>query len=227
MAATTPDLAVDRGPAAPVLRGRRLFWSWTGVVTAGESVGFLVPATAGVASTSSPAWVGVPAVLAAGAVEGAVLGWSQQVVLRRALPDLRRGRWVALTAGAAVAAYVLGFVLALLGGIGTWAAIVAMTAVGAALVATIGVAQTVELHRHVPRAGRWVAWTALAWLIGLAAFLALSMPLWHVGQPLGEAVAVGAAAGMAMALVQAAVTGAGLLRMLPAVTASRTSGGAR
>jgi hypothetical protein len=50
----------------------------------------------------------VPALLVAGALEGAVLGAGQALVLRATLPDFPTGRWIAVTAGAAVFAYVLG-----------------------------------------------------------------------------------------------------------------------
>lgn len=201
----------------PARRERRRLWRrWTGVVTLGESVGFLAPVAAGVASESQRATTGAAAVLLAGAVEGAVLGWAQHRVLRQVLPGIRAARWVALTAGAAVVAYLLGFLLAYLGGIGSALAIAAMVVVGALLLATIGAAQQVELRHHVPDSGRWVRWTVLAWLLGLATFFAVAPPLWHAGQPAGVAIAIGAVAGVAMAFVQAAVTGVGLLRLLAA-----------
>jgi hypothetical protein len=52
--------------------------------------------------------VAVSAVLAAGAVAGAVLGWGQAIVLKRALPRLSRRRWIAVTSAGAAIAYVLG-----------------------------------------------------------------------------------------------------------------------
>jgi hypothetical protein len=70
------------------------------------------------------------------------------------------------------------------------------------------------LRAHVPRSGRWVAMTALGWAAGLAAFTAISTPLWAPGQPVLLTAAIGIAAGAAMAATVAAVTGVGLSRLL-------------
>lgn len=66
----------------------------------------------------------------------------------------------------------------------------------------------------MPRAGRWVALTAAAWTAGLAVFMAIATPLWHEGQPVALVVLIGVAAGLAMALTVATVTGAGLVRLV-------------
>ncbi|WP_205650659.1 hypothetical protein [Actinoplanes solisilvae] len=73
---------------APPLRAGRLFRRWFVTVTAGEFLGFVAPATVGALTRDAPAAVGVGAVLAAGAVEGMMLGLAQATVLRRALPRL-------------------------------------------------------------------------------------------------------------------------------------------
>jgi hypothetical protein len=195
-----------------------LLGRWIPVVALAELVGFAVPAVVGVATVDSPVAVSFPALLAAGAVEGAVLGAGQAVVLRRCLPALAVRRWVALTAAGATVAYVLGLLpsatapvtatwpvvlLALLGGLGA-----------VPLLVSIGGAQWLELRRHVDRAGRWVGVTALAWLLGLATFLAVATPLWQPGQAAPVTVVVGVGAGALMALVMATVTGFGLVRLL-------------
>ena len=60
---------------------------WTAWVTLGEFLGFCLPAvTAALLWDRSP-WLMVPGVLAAGAGEGAVLGWSQTRVLRHEIGD--------------------------------------------------------------------------------------------------------------------------------------------
>jgi hypothetical protein len=56
--------------------------------------------------------------------------------------------------------------------------------------------------------------SALAWLAGLAAFLAFAMPLWQPGQRLAQVVAIGLAGGLLMAATMAAVTGFALVRLL-------------
>lgn len=85
---------------------------------------------------------------------------------------------------------------------------------GALLLTTIGGAQYLELRHHVSGAARWIGWTAVAWLASLGAFLAIATPLWHPGQSRGAAIAVGVVAGATMAVVQAAITGLGLRRLL-------------
>lgn len=203
-----------RSAGRPLLEGRPLLVSWIATVSLGEWVGFSAPAVVGVVVTSLPPVGGGLLLLAAGAAEGAVLGWAQTRVLRRTLPALRTDRWVALTAAGAVAAYALGFAMTALGSAGGLPAMLAMSAVGIVLLCTIGFAQWHELRHHLRDADHWVAWTAAAWLCGLAAFLLIATPLWHEGQAIAAAVAVGVAAGLAMAVAQAVVTGWGLLRLL-------------
>ncbi|MET7426310.1 hypothetical protein [Dactylosporangium sp. NPDC005555] len=78
------------------------WWRWTVMTTAGELAGFTVPAAAGATSATLawPAGASYAALLAAGFVEGAVLGYSQATVLRRALPALRVRRFWAATGAA-------------------------------------------------------------------------------------------------------------------------------
>ncbi len=205
--------------STPLLDGRPLVRAWLRTVTAAEFAGFAVPALVGALVADAPAAVVLTVVPAAGAVEGALLGTGQAVVLRRALPGLPLRRWIAVTAAAAVVAYVLGLLPSTLAD--AWAAwppaLSAALAVllGGALLASIGTAQWTVLRRFVPRAGRWIAATAAAWLAGLAVFLAFTMPLWQPGQPVAATVAIGVAGGLLMAATTAAVTGLALRRLLP------------
>ncbi|MGY1731106.1 hypothetical protein ACI798_06245 [Geodermatophilus sp. SYSU D01045] len=208
-----------------------LWRRWLLVVTAGEALGFLVPVTAvllGAADLPGPAALAV--LVAAGAAEGALLGAAQAAVLAPVLPGLSRRDWTARTAAAAVVAWFLGAAPS------TWASgvlglplavQVPLALVAAALLLTvIGAAQWTVLRRHVPRAGRWIGCTALAWLAGLLVFTALTTPLWQPGQDPLLVAAIGVLGGLAMALTMAAVTGrgvvvllAGRLRRAPAVSA--------
>ena len=97
------------GPRPP-LRGRPLARAWFWAVTAAETLGFAVAACVGALTANAGAAVVVLSLLAAGAVEGATLGWGQAIVLRHALSGLSRRRWVAATAGAAALAYLIGLV---------------------------------------------------------------------------------------------------------------------
>ncbi|HEU4421709.1 MAG TPA: hypothetical protein VFR67_04110 [Pilimelia sp.] len=211
-------LAPRRPSPAPA--GLRLWRAWLVWTTAGEIAGFLVPAVVGALTVRYPARASVPALLLAGAAEGALLGATQAHVLCRALPGLPRRRWTAVTSAAAVVAYLIGLLPSLTAGtIGRWPlpVLVALAAAGGAvLLSSIGVAQWTVLRRFVPRAGRWIAITAAAWLVGLAAFMLIASPLWHAGQPPALTVAIGVLGGIAMAATVAAVTGAGLVRLLRA-----------
>jgi hypothetical protein len=82
--------------------------SWVVTVTAAEAAGFAVPAGVGALTAGSPPAVSVPALLAAGALEGGVLGWGQATVLRRVLPRFPAVRWIMVTSAAAVLAYAIG-----------------------------------------------------------------------------------------------------------------------
>ncbi|MEV8438754.1 hypothetical protein AB0425_15370 [Actinosynnema sp. NPDC051121] len=209
-------LPVERPP----LRGRELFRAWLPLVTVAEFLGFAVPAGVGALTADKAAALMVPALLAAGAVEGAVLGWGQATVLRQALPGLSRSRWVAATSGAAVVAYLAGLAPSTwAAGMTTWRPVplaAAVAVLGCVLLGSIGAAQWLVLRGHLPRAGRWIATTAAAWLLGLAVFLGFTMPLWQPGQTLAVTVIIGVGGGLLMAATTAAVTGYALRRLLPA-----------
>lgn len=201
------------------LHGNALAWVWFILVTTCELAGFAVPAAVAAATVDAAPAVLVSALTAAGAVEGAALGWGQATVLRRALPGLSRARWVWATASAASLAYLLGL------GPSTWAAgmltwppvLQAAVAVvlGAVLLGSIGFAQWLVLRAYHPHAARWIPITAAAWLLGLTVFLVFTMQLWHPGQSPGLVAGIGVAGGLLMAATTSAVTGYALRRMLP------------
>lgn len=195
-----------------------LFRRWFLIVTLAEFLGFSVPATIGALTADAPTALALPALLAAGAVEGAVLGAGQAAVLRRALPGISAARWVTATAGGAVLAYLVGLAPATWGAaITTWPPlpmIAALALLGCVLLGSIGTAQWLVLRHHLPRAARWIATTALAWLLGLAVFLVFATPLWQPGQPLALIVLIGVGGGLLMAATAAAVTGWALRRLL-------------
>ena len=86
-------------------------------------------------------------------------------------------------------------------------------AAGAILLASIGTAQWLVLRRHRPHSAWWIATTAAAWLLGLAAFLAIATPLWRPGQSIALIILIGVLAGLVMATTAAAVTGLAMLRL--------------
>lgn len=205
-------------PGEAVVPSRPLFRAWLISVTLGEFVGFCIPALAGALVRNSPAAVVVPTLVAAGAVEGTVLGWSQVRVLCGPLPALRGRLWVAGTAGAASLAWLIGMLPSTFSG--SWsrwpaAVVIALGAVlGTTVLCSIGVAQWLQLRRLVPRAGRWIAATAAAWCAGLAVFTGFTTPLWQPGQPGLLSAGIGGLGGLLMAAAMAAVTGWALGRIL-------------
>lgn len=197
---------------------RAFLAAWLGWVSLGESIGFLAPVMLQQLGSQAAAGMMLPLLVLAGLVEGALLGWSQAHVLKRLLPALSARRWMLLTSIAAALAWFLGLAPsefsqvwiswppALQLGVGFLA--------GIALLASIGVAQWLELRRHIPHSWPWIPGTAAAWSVGLVIFLAISTPLWQPGQPPSLIALIGVFAGIAMAVGMAMVTGLVLLQMV-------------
>jgi hypothetical protein len=215
-----------------IVSSRDLRRSWFLSVTVGEFAGFAAPALTAAALSGTADRVFVPAMLLAGAIEGAVLGFAQARVLRRALDDLPVVAWTGVTAAAAVVAYVIGFAPAQLGNRLTEvppAVLTPLASVAAVvLLATIGFAQWTLLRQRVSRAWRWIPVTAAAWAAGLGAFIAVTTPLWQPHQPIALVAAIGLLGGLVMAATVAAITGAALPHLLlsPARTHSTPHVGA-
>jgi hypothetical protein len=205
--------------------GRALWWRWFRTVTVGEFVGFSVPAVVGAVTAEGPAWAALVAVVMAGAVEGAVLGWAQASVLVRALPGLHARRWILATACGAVLAYVVGMSPSAAAELGVPVPVLIGVApvLGVALLLSIGTAQWTVLRTVVRRSVGWIAVTALAWTAGLGVFLAFSMPWWHPGQATTTIVAIGVAGGLLMAATTSAITGFGVRRMIATIPAGRAA----
>ncbi|MFQ1002413.1 HAD-IC family P-type ATPase [Modestobacter sp. SSW1-42] len=230
MAIGTAPLRPVGAPADRRRRGGGGLWRrWVGVTTAGEVAGFAVPA--GVAAAMGDALSGVPGLLVlvlAGAVEGSVLGWAQGRVLRREVPGWSTRDWTVRTAAAAALAWAIGMAPSTLGSrfsdLALPVQLTVLAPAGVVLLLSVGAAQWTVLRRHVPGAGAWVGWTALGWLAGLALFTAVATPLWQPGQPVWLVAGIGACAGLLMAVAMAAVTGAGLVRLLRRPATRGTAG---
>lgn len=195
----------------------KLALAWFVIVTTAEFLGFTIPAAAGALTADASAAVVLPVLLLAGAAEGAMLGAGQALVLRRALPALNTRHWITATAAAASFAYFVGLAPS------TWAAQLrdwpplllwpAAAILGVALLLSIGFAQWLVLRRHLSRSARWIATTAGAWLLGLAVFLGVTMPLWQPGQSLPTTIAIGVLGGLLMAATTSAVTAIAVRRL--------------
>jgi len=193
------------------------FWTWTLYVSAGEFLGFAAPALAGVAMSHSDGRATLMAMVLGGAIEGAILGWSQARVLRRIYPRLSVRRWVMLTSAGASFAWLVGMVPSTFhnaweswpfGGI-----LAAAGMLSVLLLSSIGVAQYCELRRHVSGAGTWILITVGAWCAGLLTFFLVAPPLWHEGQPAAVILSIGLFAGGLMAMTMAATSGFALARL--------------
>jgi hypothetical protein len=192
---------------------------WTVATFLGETAGFLVPVLAVLLGADQlPEPLRILVLVSAGAGEGAVLGAAQAHVLGRELRRLRARDWIVRTALGAALAWAIGLTPAALGDrLTAWpvGAVLALGVLaGLVLLLSIGVAQWTVLRRHVPRAGRWIAWTAFAWSGALAVFMLVATPLWQPGQGAVLIGLIGVVAGCLMALTMAAITGWGLVRLL-------------
>ena len=192
--------------------------NWVGRVSLGESLGFLAPALAQLLAAALWPTATFPLLVLAGFVEGAVLGWFEVHVLRSRLPDVSIRRWVLFTGAAAAGAWTLGLLPSADSAWQDWPAaaqIAAGTTAGVVLLASIGLAQWIELRHHVPRAWRWIAGSAAAWGAGLGVFMAVATLLWQPGQDLWLSALIGIWAAVLMAVTMAVITGLVMAPLLP------------
>lgn len=186
-------------------------------VSAGELAGFVVPGVLGTWTRAASSGAQLSILVAGGLVEGAALGLAQALVLRRVLPGFRTPAWVAATSIAAGLAWLLGMVPSATHA--TWSTwppaglVVGGSLLGLLLLTSIGTAQALVMPAGTPGANAWIWWTALGWCAGLVAFSVVATPLWHEGQAALVIALVGVAAGTVMAVVMAAVTGVGAVRL--------------
>jgi hypothetical protein len=120
-----------------------------------------------------------------GILEGIVVGLAQGSILRRRLPQITLGRWVAATALGAFLAWTLGMIPSTLMSMAPGDAASAppelpqaavyllAVGMGALLGPVLACAQWLVLRPWVARAWRWIPANALAWMLG--------MPLIFVG----------------------------------------------
>jgi len=212
-------IRLEPSDGSPPLRGRALWWRWTRTVTIGEAVGFAIPAVAGalIAGADLGELAAAPLILVSGFAEGLVLGFSQALVIRRTLPAISSWRWISVTAIGALIAWGLSLVPASIGeGIDELPPAALVTGglvLGGIFLLSIGGLQWLVLREHLPRAGWWVAAVAVAWVAALTTFMAIASPLWQEDQQFWLIAAIGIAAGLAMAVVMAAITGYALVRL--------------
>jgi hypothetical protein len=215
---------------AQALGGYPLWWRWTLATAVGEFVGFAVPAAVGpiavralVGLAPLPRTLATLALLAlAGVVEGAALGYTQWLILRRALPAIAARAWVLPTAVAAGVAYVLGLLPSAISDLGASFAAILPASVLAAflLLVSIGFAQWLTLRHHVPRTAWWILANAAAWVAGLTVPIA-AVALVPDGGPTLAYIAAGVVSGWVMGLAVGAITGVALARLVRALSSPR------
>ena len=178
----------------------------------------LVPALVAALALPSATAAAALTLIAAGAVEGMLLGWSQARVLARAVPGVHRGRWIATTAAAAAFAWTIGSIPMITDGeifeMPRGVVIPVTALLGAALLSSIGTAQWLVLRHHFRRSAWWIVTTSASWAAGLTVFAVVTTPLWQPGQSGWLVAAIGVFGGLLMAGTVAALTGWALLRLL-------------
>lgn len=186
---------------------------WTFFATLGEAAGFLVPALVGVLAVVLDLDAAVRAALLvlAGAVEGLLCGAGQAWAFP--LP-VQRARFAALTSAAAAAVWALAMGIVALGHAGatTPVMIAALAVVVPSGLVLMGAAQWVELRHHAFRAHRWIAWSALAWLVALPASFA-PMPFVEPTTPILTQIVLWTSAGLVMAYAMALASWQGARRL--------------
>lgn len=212
-------------------QGRSLWRQWTTALVLAELVGFVPPAATGaaLAAAGTADAVLVPALAAAGALEGAAIGVGQAWVLRRHAAPISSGAWVAATAAAAAFAWAVG-----MGGAAVMSAEVAPVPVLLAVLVpawvaallSMGVAQWLVMRHGLPGSGRWVWVTAGAWLAGVA-LPTTALSVSPSGWPAAAHAVVGVAAAVAMGLVVGVLTGRTMQRLLEGAASAAASGGYR
>jgi hypothetical protein len=196
----------DAAPRPPWVGFWRRWWLFT---TTAEFVGFGVPALAGIAAWQtglSPVSFYL-AMVAAGAVEGAILGVGQQQALKRAIPAIGAGWPVSTSAGAAIA-WSIGMLPSTLIdlGVAVWLALALFVPLAPLLLMSIGVAQWTVLRHHLPRAWLWIPVNAVAWLVALPPTF-VAPALVPEGASIALHVVAWLTAGLIMASIVAALTG--------------------
>ena len=167
---------------------------WIVACTAGELVGIGVATSVGLAINTligEPLSLGIRLLTlgtfaAVGAVEGTALAGFQWRVLHTRLPRLRAAEWIGVTAGLAVAGWILGMTPSLFmsqeptaaqGEPGLMLVLLMAALAGAGAGICFGAAQWFVLRRHAERAARWIWIQVPAWALAMAAiFLGASLP---------------------------------------------------
>jgi hypothetical protein len=156
-------------------------------------------------------------VVLVGAAEGTAVGLAQWLALRAALPAIPRRAWVGATVAGAVGAWGAGMAIGARAGdrleaLASGSPAVLALCVGLVAGTLLSLFQWPVLRRAVPGAGWWVPAHAVAWAAGMVVAFA-GVGAVSPERPL-QAAGIGAATGLAMGAVVAALTGLTLVRLI-------------
>jgi len=149
--------------------------------------------------------------------EGAVLAWFQLRVLRDRFPLLSPRRWIAATALAAAAAWMLGMLAPTLDdliGLPGAAQVAIWIPASVLILLSIGSAQAWVLRAVVEAPRRWITANVVGWLLGLPWTFVLPALL-PESAPIAVWVATFVVAGVLMGLTVGLVTGYTFVRLVP------------
>lgn len=139
---------------------------WVFAVTAGEAIGFIIPAAVGgsLALAEAPSFVVYPVTILAGACEGILLGLGQSIGFGSSVPRLA---WV--TAVGAALAWSLGMLPSTIVGfdLGSLSTVLWVGMGAVLLLVSIPTLQWLVLRRAVPGSFRWIPINAGAWAAGI------------------------------------------------------------
>lgn len=200
----------------------RFLQRWIVSVTLAEAAGFAVPAVVGgiLSLLAAPAGLVYPAMVLAGACEGALLGLGQSLGFGGAVP---RSRWMLATAAGAAAAWSIGMLPSSLGGIdfGSPWAIVLTAVLGCLLLLSMPTLQWCVLRAHGLRTAFWIPVNAGAWAAGILWTLVPS-PFIDETTPAPALFGVYLMAGLLMAATVAVLTGFAARRIASDADGSRS-----
>lgn len=194
---------------------------WVFAVTAGEAIGFIIPAAVGgsLALAEAPSFVVYPVMILAGACEGILLGLGQSIGFGSSVPRLA---WVTATAVGAALAWSLGMLPSTIVGfdLGSLSTVLWVSMGAVLLLVSIPTLQWLVLRRAVPGSFRWIPINAGAWAAGILWTVA---PSPFIDENTAPPVLLGSyvLAGILMAATVATLTGFAAKRVVLAAEAGR------
>lgn len=198
---------------------------WVLAVTAGEAIGFMVPAAVGglLAMAAAPGIVVYRLMIVAGACEGALLGAGQSIGFGSSV--VRRSSWIVVTAGGAAVAWAIGMLPSTIAGFdpGSPSALPWILVGAVLLLVSIPALQWLVLRRLIRRSFWWIPVNSLAWSAGILWTLAPS-PFIDEKTPFPVLLVVYVLAGILMAATVASLTGFAARRVVESATAKGAGG---